>query len=206
MPVEWYASAEWCGMPRLECGVSPLPVARSPSLKWCVPRSGRFVPCAEDHCVSLRVFASSRETNAAVCPRFAVVCPRFGRQQEAWWEVGSAPVVMRGARVCSVKTETAMIRQEGESSPSVVSNGSTLIADPLLVEPRAGTIPSGVFPKCELPHVTQHCGAEGWVFNRDRPFDVPFRKNSYRTEFFADGGSDSRLSLPVRHSYTSHAG
>jgi len=52
------------------------------------------------------------------------------------------------------KTETAMIRQEGESSPSVVSNGSTLIADPLLVEPRAGTIPSGVFPKCEFPHCT----------------------------------------------------
>jgi len=47
-----------------------------------------------------------------------------------------------------------MIRQEGESSPSVVSNGSTLIADPLLVEPRAGTFPSGVFPKCELPHIT----------------------------------------------------
>lgn len=82
-----------------------------------------------------------------------------------------------------------MIRQEGESSPSVVSNGSTLIADPLLVEPRAGTIPSGVFPKCELPHVTQHCGAEGWVFNRDRPFDVPFRKTHTAQNFSRTAGA-----------------
>ncbi|MFN5313709.1 MAG: hypothetical protein ACK5FF_04575 [Planctomyces sp.] len=51
-------------MLRLECGVSPLPVAR---------RSGRspagFVLRDDDHCVSFRVFASSRETNGVVCPR-----------------------------------------------------------------------------------------------------------------------------------------
>ena len=55
--------------------------------------------------------------------------------------------------VCSIpgrlKTETAMIRQEAESSPSVVSNGSTLIADPLLVEPLAGTN-----PERRVPHVS----------------------------------------------------
>ncbi|MFN9292931.1 MAG: hypothetical protein ACK6EB_33045, partial [Planctomyces sp.] len=27
IPVERYAPTEWCGMPRLKCGVSPLPVA-----------------------------------------------------------------------------------------------------------------------------------------------------------------------------------
>jgi len=104
---------------------------------WCVPaprRSGLspagFVLRDDDHCVSLRVFASSRETNAVVCPRLRPISgrfvpvpkttaflfassrlrvrrtrwcvpglddTRFGRQQEAWWEVGSAPVVMRGA-------------------------------------------------------------------------------------------------------------
>ncbi|MFN9235902.1 MAG: hypothetical protein ACK6D4_14810, partial [Planctomyces sp.] len=44
---------------------------------WCVPaprRSGLspagFVLRDDDHCVSFRVFASSRETNAVVCPRF----------------------------------------------------------------------------------------------------------------------------------------
>lgn len=55
--------------------------------------------------------------------------------------------------VCSnpdrLKTETAMIRQEAESSPSVVSNGSTLIADPLLVEPLVGTNPVR-----RVPHVS----------------------------------------------------
>lgn len=45
------------------------------------------------------------------------------------------------------KTETAMIRQEGESSPSVVSNGSTLFADPLMVEPLNRRKPDGVFPR-----------------------------------------------------------
>ncbi|MFN5074417.1 MAG: hypothetical protein ACK5MO_02375, partial [Planctomyces sp.] len=60
---------------------------RSPSLKWCVPRSGpvpevvcpplRPVLRDDDHCVSFRVFASSRETNGVVCPRLRPISGRF---------------------------------------------------------------------------------------------------------------------------------
>jgi hypothetical protein len=65
-------------------------------------------------------------------------------------------------------------RRNGDDSPgrgnhrrSVVSNGSTLIADPLLRgtarrdDSRLACSPS------EFPHDPQHCGAEGWAFNRD---------------------------------------
>ncbi|MFN5907998.1 MAG: hypothetical protein ACK5A3_18245, partial [Planctomyces sp.] len=43
-----------------------------PVAEWCVPNSGLspagFVLRDDDHCVSFRVFASSRETNGVVCP------------------------------------------------------------------------------------------------------------------------------------------
>ncbi|MFN9294447.1 MAG: hypothetical protein ACK6EB_40735, partial [Planctomyces sp.] len=59
-------------MLRLECGVSPLPVARRSGLS-----PAGFVLRGDDHCVSFRVFASSRETNGVVCPRLRPISGRF---------------------------------------------------------------------------------------------------------------------------------
>ena len=96
-----------------------------------------------------------------------------------------------------------MIRQEAESSPSVVSNGSTLIADPLLVEPLAGAIPDRRVPHREFPHLSQHCGAEGWVFNRDYSSE-PESSNLLITAHLS-GGRRERLTTvaPLPASFTS---
>ncbi|MFN9039795.1 MAG: hypothetical protein ACK5YO_26090, partial [Planctomyces sp.] len=65
-----------------------------PVAEWCVPNSG---PSSATTTTAF-LFASSRLRVRRT--RWCVPGlddTRFGRQQEAWWEVGSAPVVMRGA-------------------------------------------------------------------------------------------------------------
>lgn len=89
------------------------------------------------------------------------------------------------------KTETAMNYQEVEFIAVLFffTNGSTLFADPFWWNRGSGMVSRLACSPCEFPHDPQHCGAEGWAFNRDSGLSAGVLLNSsIRTiEIFRDG-------------------
>gem|GEM_PF-3319933 len=86
--------------------------------------------------------------------------------------------------------------RKGESSPSVVSNGSTLFADPLMVEPLNRHNPDGVFPRVSFLTDLSIAGRKaGLLTVTERP-KVSFPELWTAPNFSRTGGSGSRLPLP----------
>lgn len=97
-----------------------------------------------------------------------------GAEQEITVRTGIVSVVLRraghyGGPPSRQKTETAMNYQEVEFIAVLFffTNGSTLFADPFWWNRGSGMLSRLACSPSEFPHDPQHCGAEGWAFNRD---------------------------------------